>query len=63
MPNVQQLALLSLGVERWNKWRLVSAEIPDLSGADLSGANLTGADLSGCNLEEANLTSAILCWA
>lgn len=56
MANEEQLEILKLGVEAWNKWR---TENPDIK-IDLKGADLKGADLKGANLKGANLVSAIL---
>lgn len=79
MANDEHLAILTQGVEVWNKWREENPDIiPDLSEtdlyqADLSKANLTaanlheadlmGADLIKANLSEVNLSGANLIWA
>jgi len=61
VANQQHLDLLKQGVETWNQWRRVAADVrPDLSGADLSGAHLSGAHLYGTDLTQANLTQANL---
>jgi uncharacterized protein YjbI with pentapeptide repeats len=71
MANTQHLAILSKGVEQWNRWRAANrySEV-DLSGADLAGmklnqasllrANLTGAVLTRTQLEHAHLKDADL---
>ncbi|HSF82086.1 MAG TPA: toll/interleukin-1 receptor domain-containing protein [Anaerolineales bacterium] len=66
MANEEHLAILSQGVEIWNKWRRDNPDIqPDLSEADLIRANLFQinlflADLSNAKLNRANLKKANL---
>ncbi len=79
MANLEHLAILEGGVERWNAWRVENEEVQvdlrgailkgavlsgaDLTEADLTGADLTEAKLTGANFTGANLTSAELCAA
>lgn len=52
MANPNHLAILEEGVETWNHWRQVNADvIPDLSGADLSGLELANVDLNHANIQ------------
>ena len=44
-----------LGIARWNEWREMGAEIPDLRGVNLSEAKLIDVNLSGANFTNANL--------
>lgn len=56
MANKEHLVLIRQGVDAWNAWRKVNANIhPDLSGANLSGIYLNGANLNGANFNGANL--------
>src|SRR5690606_23803355 len=60
-PDPSQLAILSQGVEEWNRWRKAYPEItPHLSGADLSYRDLDRVDLSGADLRCANLYTSSL---
>lgn len=79
MLNQEELELLSMGVEVWNRWRAENLQIrPDLRGANLNcaqlqgvnfrgvnlrGADLNWADLRGSNLRGANLSYTNLSWA
>ena len=56
MADNNQIAILSQGVEAWNKWR---AENPDVL-IDLKSAKLMNMDLENANLVEADLTAANL---
>jgi uncharacterized protein YjbI with pentapeptide repeats len=62
MSNADHLAVISRGVDSWNRWRREHAETqPQLSEADLTGVyHLDGADLSGADLSAANLSGADL---
>jgi uncharacterized protein YjbI with pentapeptide repeats len=65
MANEEQLAILSQGVEVWNKWRLDNPNIDvDLSGFSFNpvfgGADLKGIDLRGCDLREVRFINADL---
>lgn len=48
------------GIKKWNEFRALEAELPDLSHADLSDTKLQTANLSGVHLEDANLDGALL---
>lgn len=69
MPNPDHLAILSRGVEEWNRWRADNAPAPgdiegiDLRGADLRGASLAAADFRSVHLQRANLRGADLAGA
>jgi hypothetical protein len=56
MADSNQIAILSQGVEAWNKWR---AENPDVL-IDLKSAKLMNMDLENANLVEADLKKANL---
>jgi hypothetical protein len=59
MDALDQLKILWLGAEAWNKWRDQNDAIePDFSGANLSGWELSGANLSGANLYSTELSGA-----
>ena len=66
MADVEQVALLKQGAERWNRWQRQNAAVGtgpqnvDLVQADLSGTKLAWVDLSEANLREANLVKADL---
>ena len=61
MASREHLQIIQRGVEVWNQWRNLHAEIwPDLRGANLFGANLSGAYLGGANLRGAYLSGAYL---
>lgn len=62
MANPEQLALLKISVESWNKWRASNSlrATIDLSKSDLSKVDLTGADLSRVNLSASNLSESNL---
>ncbi|WP_242038986.1 pentapeptide repeat-containing protein [Anabaena lutea] len=66
MANDEHLAILSKGVEVWNKWRLENPNItPDLRendfwGGDLSSFNLRDADICGATLSNCTLLKADL---
>jgi uncharacterized protein YjbI with pentapeptide repeats len=61
MANPEHLAVLSQGVDSWNKWRQENLSItPDLIQANLSNANLREADLSDADLGEADLSKVDL---
>ena len=70
MANEKHLEILGRGVKTWNRWRVKTKSVPDLSGAnlycanlqraDLRRANLSGTNLIGANLFDANLESANL---
>ena len=60
-PNIEHVAILREGAEKWNTWREDHLEVrPDLKGAHLKGADLDGAHLEGANLMGAHLEGAIL---
>jgi hypothetical protein len=53
MADEQDLALLSQGVDAWNRWREENPELdPDLCEAQLRGAELSGANLGQADLLE-----------
>ena len=56
MADNNQIAILSQGVEAWNKWR---EENPDVL-IDLKSAELMHMDLENANLSEADLKKANL---
>jgi uncharacterized protein YjbI with pentapeptide repeats len=66
--NEEHLAILSQGVEVWNKWRyenIGKCIVPtlyyaNLSGYDLSGASLSNAQLTWANLSKTDLTKSDL---
>jgi hypothetical protein len=61
MANSEHLAVLTQGVEVWNRWRGAHQDLtPALSEADLRGADLRGADLRGVDLAGADLRGANL---
>jgi hypothetical protein len=60
MANEEHVRKLREGVQKWNRWRKDSKEIPDLSGAKLSDANLSGADLFRADLSLAKLSDVNL---
>ena len=60
MANPKHLELLKRGVEEWNRWRLKSKIVPDLTGADLRGYNLINAKLGDAKLGDSNLQQADL---
>ncbi|WP_017659477.1 pentapeptide repeat-containing protein [Baaleninema simplex] len=61
MENTNYLAILTQGVEAWNRWRKENmGDSPDLQEVDLSGANLEGASFEGVNLSRANFKRANL---
>jgi Pentapeptide repeats (8 copies) len=61
MANQEQLDLLKLGVDAWNRWREKHLDIhPDLIEVDLSEADLSYVNLSEANLYQANLYKANL---
>ncbi|MEL7331481.1 MAG: pentapeptide repeat-containing protein [Cyanobacteria bacterium J06560_2] len=54
-------AILQMGVNIWNRWRLKDPHIiPNLQGADLSNMPLENINLSRANLRGANLDNALL---
>jgi len=56
MANEEQLAILSQGVDVWNKWRRTNyTENIDLQGAEIPAINLQGADFREADLHEAIL--------
>ena len=58
MANPEHLAILTKGVEVWNRWRKAFPNTrPDLEGANLSGADLSNANLSRTNLVGAKLNN------
>ncbi|MCC3532096.1 MAG: pentapeptide repeat-containing protein [Microcoleus sp. PH2017_22_RUC_O_B] len=61
MANLEHLAQIEKGVDRWNKWRQENQRIKvDFSEADLTGINLYQADLSNSILYRTNLSNATL---
>lgn len=60
MADPQHVEWLREGVKSWNKRRIDTPFIPDLTGADLLGADLQEADLLGADLRRANLQGADL---
>lgn len=61
MANEEQLAILKQGVEDWNEWREIYADIKiDLSRADLSHVHLSQVNLGKANLESTNLLNTFL---
>ncbi|MEM9087621.1 MAG: pentapeptide repeat-containing protein [Cyanobacteria bacterium P01_F01_bin.53] len=61
MSDIDFLALVEQGVERWNQWRTDNPTVrPDLSHAYLFGHSLAKFDLSHTNLERACLIGADL---
>ncbi len=61
MANQEHLAILSQGVDEWNKWRIDKWHIQvDLHNADLQGAALEEINFRGANLMQANLCSTNL---
>ena len=61
MANPEQVEILKLGVEVWNKWRGKNQEtLLDLSSANLSSADLRNADLRSADLSDADLSDADL---
>jgi uncharacterized protein YjbI with pentapeptide repeats len=64
MANPQDLARLRGGMEAWNAWRDLHADLDaDLREADLSRMDLREANLTRTNLEATNLAGANLRWA
>jgi uncharacterized protein YjbI with pentapeptide repeats len=65
----EHVAILSKGVEAWNRWRDANPDViphlgqAQLKQADLAGADLRGAYLYGAFLVQANLTQANLAGA
>ena len=45
MPNEKHVERLKDGVEKWNRWRKDTKEVPDLNQANLRAANLSAANL------------------
>ena len=60
--NPEHVALLSAGVEAWNRWRTtIAAETPiELAGAQLQNMDLRGADLRHAHLTYAHLAGSDL---
>ena len=57
MADDKQLAILSRGVEAWNKWREENPDVLiDLKNAELMHMNLENANLAEADLEKANLS-------
>src|ERR1017187_4902083 len=64
MANREQVAILRMGTDVWNRWlfkrSLDPSFYPDLSRGELSGLDLSGADLRSANLQKANLSGTNL---
>lgn len=59
MADNNQIAILSRGVEAWNKWRVENPDVSiDLRNAELMHLNLENANLAEADLQEANLSFA-----
>jgi uncharacterized protein YjbI with pentapeptide repeats len=57
MADNNQIAILSQGVEAWNKWRKENPDVLiDLKNAKLMHMNLENANLANADLKEANLS-------
>ena len=57
MADNNQIAILSQGVEAWNKWRKENHDVLiDLKNAKLMHMNLENANLAKADLENANLS-------
>jgi hypothetical protein len=57
MADNNQIAIISQGVEAWNKWREENPDVLiDLKGAKLMHMNLENANLAKADLKEANLS-------
>ena len=57
MADNNQIAILSQGVEAWNKWREDNPDaLIDLNNAKLMHMNLENANLAETDLKEANLS-------
>ena len=54
------IAILDLGVNRWNEWRQQNPSIqPQLCSEDLTSRQLPGIDLSGADLKGADFRYAL----
>jgi len=68
MANKDQINLVQLGPESWNKWRIenpnerIELSKADLRQVNLIGANLSEANLSGAILIKARLSESVLCY-
>lgn len=61
MTNLDHSAIISYGVEGWNKWRRSNPEIfPRLFGINLSSMNLSGIDFSNTDLRFSKLNQTDL---
>ena len=57
MADNNQIAILSQGVEAWNRWREENPDVLiDLKNAKLMHMNLENANLAKADLKEANLS-------
>ncbi|MEA5534524.1 pentapeptide repeat-containing protein [Crocosphaera sp. XPORK-15E] len=61
MANREQLEILKLSVQEWNKWRQDNPHVEiDLSQADLSNLNLNGAILNDADMSDSTLARSKL---